>query len=247
MKYVASIIFALCFAASMVSCSREDDFEKKGEDSLSSISAVTELDSSSGLDFVTNSSCAAEPITEETEASTTIATNIGTNSTEESTSATSTMTSRHDKSNQLVETTIEEIVIKPIESTTVDTKVEIVTKPIESTTTLEGPIVVTRIDEYSYQLLAEIVEHEAGSDWISLYDKAHVAAATMNRVYDSRFPNTVYDVLVQPGQYTGYWPGCITPRSTAYEAVDYYFSHPNEFDNSNSWFGDGWANYFYYQ
>ena len=246
MKYVASIIFALCFAASMVSCSREDGFEKEEEEPLSSISATTELDSSSELN-IASSSCAAEPITEETEASTTITTNIEANSTEESTSSTSTTTSRQDKNNQLVETTIEEIVIKPIESTTVDAKIEIVTKPIESTTTLEGPIVVTGIDEYSYQLLAEIVEHEAGSDWISLYDKAHVAAATMNRVYDSCFPNTVYDVLVQPGQYTGYWPGCIAPRSTAYEAVDYYFAHPNEFDNSNSWFGDGWTNYFYYQ
>lgn len=244
MKYVASIILALCFAASMVSCSREDGFEKKEEDSLSSISTVTELDSSSELDFVASSSCAAEPITEEAEVSTTITTNIEINSTEESTSATSTTTSRHDKNGQLIETTIEEVVTKPIESTAV---VEIMTKPIKSTTALEGPIIVTGIDEYSYQLLAEIVEHEAGSDWISLYDKAHVAAATMNRVYDSRFPNTVYDVLVQPGQYTGYWPGCITPRSTAYEAVDYYFAHPNEFDNSNSWFGDGWANYFYYQ
>ena len=103
------------------------------------------------------------------------------------------------------------------------------------------------LDSYSYQLLAEIVEHEAGMDSIGIYDKAHIAAATMNRVYDDRFPNTVYDVLVQPGQFTGYWPGCITPRATAYEAVDYYLTHSNEFDNSNSWWGDGWTNYFYYQ
>ena len=69
----------------------------------------------------------------------------------------------------------------------------------------------------------------------------------MNRVYDSRFPNTVYDVLTQPGQCEGYWPGCCVPTQECYDAVDYYLANPYNFDNSNSWFGDGNQNYFYYQ
>jgi spore germination cell wall hydrolase CwlJ-like protein len=53
------------------------------------------------------------------------------------------------------------------------------------------------------QMLAEIVWHEAGSSWISQYNKAKVAAGVMNRVNDSKFPNTVYGVLTQPYQFSG--------------------------------------------
>lgn len=69
----------------------------------------------------------------------------------------------------------------------------------------------------------------------------------MNRVYDERFPDTVYDVLTQKGQFTGYYPGCCTPTEECYAAVDYYFAHQSEFNHDNSWSGDGYQNYFYYQ
>lgn len=97
------------------------------------------------------------------------------------------------------------------------------------------------------QMLAEIVWHEAGSSWISQYNKAKVAAGVMNRVNDSRFPNTVYGVLTQPYQFSGYWPGCCTPSQACYDAVDYYFNHTDEFNSDNSWWGDGSQNHFYYQ
>lgn len=103
------------------------------------------------------------------------------------------------------------------------------------------------IEDYTKQLLAEITYHEAGSDWISLYDKARVVSAVWERVCDLRFPCTVYDVLTQEGQFEGYWPGCCTPTPECYDAVDYYFSHMNDFDDCNSWYGDGYQNYFYYQ
>lgn len=103
------------------------------------------------------------------------------------------------------------------------------------------------IDAYSRQLLAEIVWHEYGSDWVSIPEKARIAAGVMNRVNDSRFPSTVYTVLTQAGQFTGYWPGCCTPTQDCYDAVDYYFSHQNEFGCENSWWGDSYQNHFYYQ
>ena len=103
------------------------------------------------------------------------------------------------------------------------------------------------IDSYSRQLLAEIVWHEAGSNYISQYEKARVCAGVMNRVKDSRFPNTVYGVLTQAGQFSGYWPGSCTPTQTCYDAVDYYFSHVSEFGHENSWYGTGDRNHFYYQ
>ena len=113
---------------------------------------------------------------------------------------------------------------------------------IEST-----PVAIAGIDDYSRQLLAEITWHEAGSNWISQYNKAKVVAGVMNRVNDPRFPNTVYSVLVAPNQFSGYWPGCCTPSQACYDAVDYYFSHTNEFNSDNSWWGDGYQNHFYYQ
>lgn len=103
------------------------------------------------------------------------------------------------------------------------------------------------VADYDRQLLAEIVWHEAGSSWISQYNKAKVAAGVMNRVNDSRFPGTVYDVLTQRGQFTGYWPGCCSPTQACYDAVDYYFQHTDEFNSDNSWWGDGRQNHFYYQ
>ena len=109
------------------------------------------------------------------------------------------------------------------------------------------PVVSIGINEYDRQLLAEIVWHEAGSDWISQYEKARVCAGVMNRVKDSRFPSTVYGVLTQKNQFSGYWPGCCTPTQACYNAVDYYFNHTNEFGNENSWWGDGYQNHFYYQ
>jgi hypothetical protein len=103
------------------------------------------------------------------------------------------------------------------------------------------------VADYDRQLLAEIVWHEAGSSWISQYNKAKVAAGVMNRVNDSRFPGTVYDVLTQRGQFSGYWPGCCSPTQACYDAVDYYFNHTDEFNSDNSWWGDGQQNHFYHQ
>lgn len=125
----------------------------------------------------------------------------------------------------------------------------VVEKPVEETTTTtiidENPN--TGIDDYSYQLLAEIVWHEAGMDTIGIYDKAHIAAAVMNRVYDSRFPDTVYENLIDQSQFPGFYVGTCIPTQICYDAVDYYLANPYDFDESNSWWGDGWSNHFYYQ
>lgn len=240
MKYLVSVLLALCFGASMVSCNREDGFKKEKIDSSSEL-AVTELESSSNFSSAASSS-ASESIEKTIETTNTITTPIveDTNSVEETASKAIKTTTVPSTKGQRVETTVEEIVVKPIETTTT-------TGYVENPITSNNETYSIGIDSYSYQLLAEIVEHESGCDWISIYDKAHIAAAVMNRVYDNRFPNTVYDNLIDQTQFPGYWPGCITPRATAYEAVDYYLVNPYEFDNSNSWWGDGVQNYFYYQ
>ena len=107
--------------------------------------------------------------------------------------------------------------------------------------------------DYDKQLLAEITCHEYGADWVPVEEKAKIVATVINRVESDDYPDSVYDVLMQDGQFHGswdggygYWPGEVDPNQGSYDAVDYYFEHQDEYsDNYTSWSGDGYANYFY--
>lgn len=177
-------------------------------------------------------------------------TTITTLSTTTSTTTTTTITS----------TTTETITISTTISNTVvtDVKTEIVEEATETLYVPETEYVVkevsntTDIDDYSKRLLAEITCHEYGSDWVSTAEKAKIVAGVMNRVNSSSYPDTVYDVLMQDEQFHGnwdggygYWPGCVEPNEDSWAAVDYYFSHQNEFGSYTSWWGDGIQNHFY--
>lgn len=50
-------------------------------------------------------------------------------------------------------------------------------------------------------LLAKIIEAEAGSDWLSDDWRMCVGEVVLNRVASPEFPDTVEEVLFQPGQY----------------------------------------------
>lgn len=107
--------------------------------------------------------------------------------------------------------------------------------------------------DYDKQLLAEITCHEYGAYWVPVEEKAKIVAAVINRVESDNYPDSVYDVLMQDGQFHGswdggygYWPGEVDPNQGSYDAVDYYFGHQDEYsDDYTSWSGDGYANYFY--
>lgn len=65
---------------------------------------------------------------------------------------------------------------------------------------------VTEVNVYGYEytpsdvvLIGKIVEHEAPHE--SELGKRLVIDTILNRVESDRFPNTVYDVINQPGQY----------------------------------------------
>lgn len=103
------------------------------------------------------------------------------------------------------------------------------------------------ITESERVMLCNLVGREYGSDWVSVYDKACVVATVMNRVNSASFPNTIYDVLVQPNQFSGYIPQdtyTYQVTDSCVEAVDYYFNHQDEFGNWLYFFGDGTRNYF---
>ena len=123
--------------------------------------------------------------------------------------------------------------------------IEIVNEYIEPEPIIED----CDLTEEEIILLRKIVSYEYGSDWVPVYEKAKVVNGVMNRVYDSRFPDTIYDVLTQSGQFPGFYTyGTYYMSDSIIASVDYYFAHTDEFDNSNSWYADGCGyNVFYYQ
>jgi len=64
------------------------------------------------------------------------------------------------------------------------------------------------LDEKSYtfedlMLLSKIIYAEAGSEWLSDEWKMCVGEVVLNRVASPEFPDTIKEVLEQPGQYYG--------------------------------------------
>ena len=60
--------------------------------------------------------------------------------------------------------------------------------------------------KYSYDemvLLSKVICCEAGSGWLPMEWKMAVGEVVLNRVAHPAFPNTIYDVVYQRGQYTG--------------------------------------------
>ena len=109
-----------------------------------------------------------------------------------------------------------------------------------------------QVTDEEYIWLCNVVGHEYGANWISEYEKAKVVEVVMNRVYDSRFPNTIWGVLTQPNQfsglewtlYLGTYSYQVTPSVKA--AVDMYLEHPEDFNHGYLGFwGDGSMNHFY--
>lgn len=134
--------------------------------------------------------------------------------------------------------------VEPVPETVAETEpvteivVETETEPVVEETTYS-------ISDDERYYLASIVEHEAGSDWIGTYSKACVVAVVMNRVNSPNFPDSIYGVLTQPSQFSGFYFGN-SPSQSCYDAVDYYFSHRSEFSTGILYFyGDGYNNYFY--
>ncbi|MBP3309475.1 MAG: cell wall hydrolase [Ruminococcus sp.] len=107
------------------------------------------------------------------------------------------------------------------------------------------------ITDSEFIMLCNVVGHEAGSYWISEYDKALVVEVIMNRVNSPLYPNTIYGVLTQPYQFSGCESyvnlGTFSHHVTenVKNAVRLYFSEPESFTHGYfSFYGDGYRNYF---
>ena len=106
------------------------------------------------------------------------------------------------------------------------------------------------LTDYEYIMLCNAVAYEAGSDWIPTSEKAKVAEVIMNRVVSPDFPNTIYDVLTQEGQFVGVW-NYVTLTDYSYKVTEDVKSAVNialesGYINHGYLFfeGDGTQNYF---
>jgi spore germination cell wall hydrolase CwlJ-like protein len=168
-----------------------------------------------------------------------------------------------------IETTTEEEIIcfigeteaapTPTNTTTIKTTTTTITTTTNTTTTTTKETSTTTtvtkkqstdigITQAEFYMLANLVAHEYGADWVATADKAKVVMTVMNRVRSDRFPNTIRGVILQRNQY------CWVPDSYYWrrvtqdckDAVTYYFTHQSEFStNLYSFWGDGRKNHFY--
>ena len=106
------------------------------------------------------------------------------------------------------------------------------------------------LTDYEYIMLCNAVAYEAGSDWIPTSEKAKVAEVIMNRVASLDFPDTIYDVLTQEGQFVGVW-NYVTLTDYSYKVTEDVKSAVNialvsDYINHGYLFfeGDGTQNYF---
>ena len=130
---------------------------------------------------------------------------------------------------------------------------EVIDVPVEE---VPAPVLVEEsslpISDQDFILLCNAVANEAGSNWISNYDKACVVEVIMNRVNSAYFPSTIYNVLTQRNQFTGASRYVNLGTYSSYvtqsvkDAVTLYFSEPQSFTQGYLYFyGDGRRNYFY--
>lgn len=88
----------------------------------------------------------------------------------------------------------------------------VATEPTEETTApTEPPYTADELE-----MMALVIYQEAGGDACSDETRLMVGNVVMNRVADSRFPDTIYDVLTRRGQYGRlHWTGLVWPAKAS--------------------------------
>lgn len=70
------------------------------------------------------------------------------------------------------------------------------------------------VSEEDIDLLARLLYAEAGSDWIEDKTIYWVGSVVLNRVNSEHYPDTLYDVIYDEGQYSCTWSGGIYNEPT---------------------------------
>lgn len=124
-----------------------------------------------------------------------------------------------------------EVTTETEQFTEISTTEEITTEYYVEETTTEVPvtttemIVVTSSDPgYAYnsdevEMLAHLINGEAGASWCSDTTRYYVGSVVLNRVNHPEFPDTIAGVIWQSGQYACTWDGNydLTPSDRCYE------------------------------
>lgn len=76
-------------------------------------------------------------------------------------------------------------------------------------------------------LLSRVIYAEVGSSWIPDWVQQMVGSVVLNRVNSPYYPDTIREVVYQPGQYAPTWNGSIykTPDARAIENARYVLEH----------------------
>lgn len=161
-----------------------------------------------------------------------------------STSTTSTITTTTTEETTSTSTTTQ---MTTVPQSTAPIEEEVIVEPIYT----ESGFTELPITKQEFTLIANVVSHEAGSAWISEYERACIVACIMNRIADPRFPGTIDSVVHQPYQMFDVPYYRVDYSGIGYEPIDNaiyaYFNGAYNCGSINSWSGDGRHNYFYYQ
>lgn len=103
------------------------------------------------------------------------------------------------------------------EQVTITTKPAVTLTPTPKPTPIKCPY-----DEEELSLLAHLINAEAGSDWCTDDMQYYVGSVVLNRMASDRYPDTMYDVIYQKGQYACINNGHInkTPCDRAWEIAE---------------------------
>jgi spore germination cell wall hydrolase CwlJ-like protein len=90
----------------------------------------------------------------------------------------------------------------------------VIVGPEPMTETVNELVKEPEIDEEELDLLARLIQAEAGADWCSDELQKAVGSVVINRMNDSRYPSEMRDVIYQDGQYSTAKSGKINQPAT---------------------------------
>lgn len=114
-------------------------------------------------------------------------------------------------------------ITEPTVAETTKESTEVAIDPTEETTVAtEPPTVPETVPPYTddeLEMLALVIYQEAGSDACLDDTRMMVGTVVMNRVADSRFPDTIYGVITQKAQYGRlHWTGVVWPERASHHS-----------------------------
>lgn len=241
-RFICIVMCLTISALSLCSCANESSIFSENDESSVCLDSYNDVESLFDIEII-----------EITDEETTSTTEEETTTTEEET--TTSVYSIPDKAfpTQKETTTIRTKVATETSTTTRKQTTKATSTSMETSTITEA-VATTKsnnnigITQAEFYMLANLVAHEYGADWVATAEKAKVVMTVMNRVRSNKFPNTIREVILQKNQYCWVPDSYYWKRTTqgCKDAVTYYFNHQDQYStNLYSFYGNGRENIFY--